>query len=82
VIISLSLSLVDLVTFGLTFTLSPSVTLVAENMVSHGPTLLPLYAGIKDHVAVLALETLRMEVLIHCSDPGRFGLSFFWYYGL
>jgi hypothetical protein len=30
----------------------------------------------------LALEAGRMEVLIHCSDPGRFGLSFFWYYGL
>lgn len=81
-IISMSLSLVGLVTFGLALTLSFSVTLVAENMVFDRPTLLPLYAGIKDHVAILALETVRMEVLIHCSDPGRFGLSFFWYYGL
>lgn len=78
----MSLSLVGLVTLGLTLTLSSSVTLVAENMMPHGPTLLPLYAGIKNHVAVLALKTLRMKVLIHCSDPGRFGLSFFWYYGL
>jgi len=50
--------------------------------VSDWPALLPFHTGIKDQVAVLALETVRMKVLIHCSDPGRFGLSFFWYNGL
>jgi len=71
--------LVGLVTVGLAFALTSSVTLVAENMVPDWPTLLPLHARIKDQAAVLALETLGMKVLIHCSDPGSFGLAFFWY---
>lgn len=74
--------LVGLVTVGLAFALTSSVALVAENMVSDWPALLPLHAGIKDQAAVLALETLGMKVLIHCSDPGSFGLAFFWYNGL
>jgi len=51
-------------------------------MMPDWPALLPLHAGIKDQAAVLALETLGMKVLIHCSDPGSFGLAFFWYNGL
>jgi len=48
-------------------------------MVPHRPALLPLHTGIKNQAAVLTLEALWMEVPVHCSDPGSFGLAFFWY---
>lgn len=71
--------MVGLVTVRLALTLTSPVALVAEDMVPDWPALLPLHAGIKDQVAVLTLEALGMKVLIHCSDPGCFGLAFFWY---
>lgn len=71
--------MVELFTLGFTLALPSSVALVAQNVVSDWPALFALDPRVQNHVAVLALKTLRMKIFVHRSDPRCFGLSFLWY---
>jgi len=71
--------LVAIVTFNLALALTPSVTLVAEEVSFNRPALFPADSGLQNQRAVLALEALEMIIPVHCSQPRSLCLAFLWH---
>jgi len=66
-------------TFNLTFTLTPSVTLVAKEVSFNGPALFATDSRLQNQRAVLTLEALKMIIPVHCPQPWSLRLSFLWH---